>query len=77
MEHVLSSVRLALQLLQVPWRLVGLSLLSLTDLIPISPSWLLPTSLVPRPFAILGGTTQPDTLSRQSINFENFLTFKS
>lgn len=32
--HMLSSVRLALQLLQVPWRLVGLSLLSLTDLIP-------------------------------------------
>ena len=32
--HTLSSVRLPLQLLQVRWRLVGLSLLSLTNLIP-------------------------------------------
>ena len=35
--HTLSSVRLPLQLLQVRWRLVGLSLLSLTNLIPFKP----------------------------------------
>ena len=74
--HILSSVRLPLQLLQVPWRLVHLSLLSLTDLIPFHLLGCYLPSLSPA-LCCPWGCSNLTTLSCQSINFENFLTFKS
>lgn len=74
--HTLSSVRLPLQLLQVPWRLVHLSLLSLTDLISFHLLGCYLPSLSPA-LCCPCGCSNLTTLSCQSINFENFLTFKS